>query len=82
MLLSQVIHSQEVRVESGGCPAEPAALKEMKELQAELQDTLKALQQQQDQPGLLDDDKACNHLFSFPLLQHFTVCLGNGSDGW
>lgn len=55
----QVVHSQEIRAESQSRsrPAEALVLSEVKDLQAELQDTLKALQQQQDPANLLDDDK-------------------------
>nr|XP_033503851.1 dystrophin isoform X5 [Epinephelus lanceolatus] len=55
----QVIYSQEVRAESQTQtrPAEVLASSEVKDLQAELQDTLKALQQQQDPANSLDDDK-------------------------
>uniref|UniRef100_UPI0037E8DCF8 utrophin isoform X4 n=1 Tax=Semicossyphus pulcher TaxID=241346 RepID=UPI0037E8DCF8 len=55
----QVIHSQEVRTESPNQtrPAEAPVLSEVNDLQAELQDTLRALQQQQQDPGqVLDDD--------------------------
>lgn len=54
----QIIHSQETRAESQSCPAEALVLSEVKNLQAELQNTLRALQQQQQDPAnLLDDDK-------------------------
>ncbi|KAM9339039.1 utrophin isoform 1-T1 [Symphorus nematophorus] len=54
-----VVHSQEIRAESQSRshPAEAAVLGEVKDLQTELQDTLKALQQHQDPANLLDDDK-------------------------
>ncbi|XP_056261686.1 utrophin isoform X2 [Seriola aureovittata] len=56
----QVIHSREIRVESQSqaCPAEAPVPSEVKDLQAELQDRLRALQQQQQDPvNILDDDK-------------------------
>lgn len=58
-LSHQVIHSQEVRAEgqSRNRTAEALVLGEVKDLQAELQDTLRALQEQQDPANLLDDDK-------------------------
>lgn len=60
-LSHQVIHSQEIRAESQSQtrPAEALVLSEVRDLQAELQDTLKALQQQQQQDpaNILDDDK-------------------------
>ncbi|TMS11987.1 hypothetical protein E3U43_016945 [Larimichthys crocea] len=57
--VQQVIHSQEVRAEgqSRNRTAEALVLGEVKDLQAELQDTLRALQEQQDPANLLDDDK-------------------------
>ncbi|GLD69340.1 dystrophin-like protein [Lates japonicus] len=49
----QVVHSQEIRTES-----ETLVPSEVKDLQAELQDTLRTLQQQQQDPvNVLDDDK-------------------------
>nr|XP_046228897.1 dystrophin isoform X2 [Scatophagus argus] len=53
----QVIHSQEIRAESQSRsrPAETLVHTEVKDLQAELQDRLRALQQ--DPANLLDDDK-------------------------
>ncbi|TKS76128.1 Utrophin Dystrophin-related protein 1 [Collichthys lucidus] len=61
--VQQVIHSQEVRAEgqSRNRNAEALVLGEVKDLQAELQDTLRALQDQQDPANLLDDDKKCLH---------------------
>lgn len=53
----QIIQSQEIRAESQSRSAEALVLSEVKEFQAELQDRLKALQQQQDPASLLDDDK-------------------------
>ncbi|KAG7239203.1 hypothetical protein INR49_029954, partial [Caranx melampygus] len=56
----QVVHSQETRVESQShaLPAEAPVPSEVKDLQAELQDRLWALQQQQQDPvNILDDDK-------------------------
>ncbi|XP_041661475.1 utrophin isoform X3 [Cheilinus undulatus] len=55
----QVIHKQEVQTESQNetRPAEAPVLGEVKDLQAELQDTLRALQQQQETGIVLDDDK-------------------------
>ncbi|KAG8011327.1 Dystrophin, partial [Nibea albiflora] len=55
----QVIHSQEVRAESQSRnrAAEALVVGEVKDLQAELQDTLRALQEQQDPASMLDDDK-------------------------
>ncbi|XP_069370635.1 utrophin isoform X2 [Paralichthys olivaceus] len=61
----QVRHNQEVRAESQSRahPAEPQVSTEVKDLQVELQDTLRALQQQgqqqqqQDPVNILDDDK-------------------------
>ncbi|KAM7367861.1 hypothetical protein PAMP_014130 [Pampus punctatissimus] len=50
-----IIHSQETRVESQ-C-ADSLVFSEVQDLQAELQDTLRALQQQQDPENILDDDK-------------------------
>ncbi|KAM7395346.1 hypothetical protein PAMA_006892 [Pampus argenteus] len=50
-----IIHSQETRVESQ-C-ADALVSSEVQDLQAELQDTLRALQQQQDTANILDDDK-------------------------
>ncbi|XP_067339079.1 utrophin isoform X3 [Channa argus] len=58
--IQQVIHSQEIRVESQNQthPAEALPPSEVKDLQAELQSTLKTLQQQQQDPAnTLDDDK-------------------------
>ncbi|XP_030578313.1 utrophin isoform X2 [Archocentrus centrarchus] len=55
-----VIHSQEMQVESQSQthPAQAVVPSEVKDLQAELQDTLKALQQHQHDPiNTLDDDK-------------------------
>lgn len=64
----QIIQSQEIRAESQSRSAEALVLGEVKEFQAELQDTLKALQQQQDPASLLDDDKVqkatCQFLLS------------------
>ncbi|XP_026174486.1 dystrophin isoform X2 [Mastacembelus armatus] len=55
----QVVHSQEIRAESQSQtrPAEELVPSEVKELQAELQDTLRVLQQKQDPINILDDDK-------------------------
>ncbi|XP_031583506.1 dystrophin isoform X2 [Oreochromis aureus] len=56
----QVIHSQEMQVESRSLshPDQAVVPGEVKDLQAELQDTLKALQQHQHDPvNTLDDDK-------------------------
>ncbi|XP_005734528.1 dystrophin isoform X2 [Pundamilia nyererei] len=56
----QAIHSQEMQVESRSqsLPDQAAVPGEVKDLQAELQDTLKALQQHQHDPvNTLDDDK-------------------------
>ncbi|XP_078146088.1 utrophin isoform X3 [Centroberyx gerrardi] len=55
----QVIQSQETRVESQSQALHVGALNpsEVQGLQAELQDTLRALQLQQDQTHILDDDK-------------------------
>ncbi|XP_070782201.1 utrophin isoform X3 [Enoplosus armatus] len=55
----QVIHSPEIRAESQSRsrPADALVLSEVKELEAELQDTLRALQQQQDPAIVLDDEK-------------------------
>ncbi len=62
----QVIQSQEVRAESQTRPAEALVLSEVRDLQAELQDTLRALQQQQQDPAnILDDDKVTLQLSSF-----------------
>ncbi|XP_035534199.1 dystrophin isoform X2 [Morone saxatilis] len=55
----QVVHKQEIRAESQSRPTE-ALVSEVKDLQAELQETLRSLQQQQqhlDPAHLLDDDK-------------------------
>lgn len=67
VLSHQVIHSQEVRTESQSQtrPAEALVLSEVKDLQAELQDTLRALQQQQDPANILDDDKVDTVTFQF-----------------
>lgn len=57
---NQAIHSQEMQVESRSqsLPDQAAVPGEVKDLQAELQDTLKALQQHQHDPvNTLDDDK-------------------------
>ncbi|XP_063757579.1 dystrophin isoform X2 [Eleginops maclovinus] len=51
----QVFLSQEIRAETR--PAEVLVSSEVKDLKAELHDTLKALQQQQDPTHILDDDK-------------------------
>ncbi|CAI5683822.1 unnamed protein product [Oreochromis niloticus] len=55
----QVIHSQEMQAESRSLshPDQAVVPGEVKDLQAELQDTLKALQQQHDPVNTLDDDK-------------------------
>ncbi|XP_028253113.1 dystrophin isoform X2 [Parambassis ranga] len=56
----QVVHSQDIQAksQSQAHPAETAILSEVKNLQAELQDTLRALQEsQQDPVNILDDDK-------------------------
>ncbi|XP_023135600.2 dystrophin isoform X5 [Amphiprion ocellaris] len=53
----RVIHSQEIRAESQTHPAEAVVPSEVKDLQAELRDTLRVLQQQQDPVNILDDDK-------------------------
>ncbi|XP_030260150.1 dystrophin isoform X6 [Sparus aurata] len=53
----QIIQSQEIRADSQSRSAEALVLSEVKEFQSELQDRLKALQQQQDPASLLDDDK-------------------------
>lgn len=61
-----IIHSQETRAESQ-CqtrPADALVPSEVQDLQAELQDTLRALQQQQDPANILDDDKV--HIVTFP----------------
>ncbi|XP_037606999.1 dystrophin isoform X1 [Sebastes umbrosus] len=50
----QVIHSQEIRAES---QSQAVVSSEVRDLQAELQDTLKALQQQQDPANIPDDDE-------------------------
>ncbi|XP_069014301.1 utrophin isoform X1 [Embiotoca jacksoni] len=52
-----VVHSQEIWAESPTHPAKAVVPREVKDLQAELQDTLRALQQQQDPANILDDDK-------------------------
>ncbi|XP_032398145.1 dystrophin isoform X3 [Etheostoma spectabile] len=52
----QVIYSQEIGAESLS-QTEALDSSEMRGLQAELQDTLRALQQQQDPTNILDDDK-------------------------
>lgn len=58
-LFHQIIHSQDIRAESQSWsrPAEAQVHSEVNNLQAELQNTLRALQQQQDPANLLDDDK-------------------------
>lgn len=58
-LFHQIIHSQDIRAEtqSWSRPAEAQVHSEVNNLQAELQNTLRALQQQQDPANLLDDDK-------------------------
>ncbi|KAM6992528.1 utrophin isoform 4-T4 [Tautogolabrus adspersus] len=55
----QVIHWQAVQTESENQtrPAEAPVHSEVKDLQAELQDTLRALQQQQEPENVQDDDK-------------------------
>ncbi|XP_054474756.1 utrophin isoform X1 [Anoplopoma fimbria] len=50
----QVIHSQEIRSESQSHTVDSS---EVRDLQAELQDTLRALQQQHDPTNILDDDE-------------------------
>ncbi|XP_024863232.1 utrophin isoform X2 [Kryptolebias marmoratus] len=52
-----VIHSQEIRAQSQTHPDQAVFPAEIKDLQAELQSTLRALQQQQDPVNTLDDDK-------------------------
>lgn len=58
-LFYQIIRSQEIRVESRSRPAE--VLSEVKNLQAEIHNTLRTLQQEQqqqpDSENLFDDDK-------------------------
>lgn len=65
----QVIHSQEVRVETQieACAAEALFPSEVKDLQTEVQDTLRTLQlQEQDSAGpVLDDDKVHEVIFQF-----------------
>lgn len=58
-LFHQIILSQDIRAEtqSWSRPAEAQVRSEVTNLQAELQNTLRALQQQQDPANLLDDDK-------------------------
>ncbi|KAF7230569.1 transcript variant X2 [Nothobranchius furzeri] len=53
----QVTHGQEIRAQSQTHPAKAAFPADVKDLQAELQNTLKALQQQQEPVSILDDDK-------------------------
>lgn len=63
----QIIQSQEIRADSQSRSAEALVLSEVKEFQSELQDRLKALQQQQDPASLLDDDKVQKATCQFPL---------------
>ncbi|XP_029281706.1 LOW QUALITY PROTEIN: utrophin [Cottoperca gobio] len=53
----QVIHSQVIRAESPTRHAKVLVSSEARDLQAELQGTLRALQQQHDPTDILDDDK-------------------------
>ncbi|XP_041832153.1 utrophin isoform X2 [Melanotaenia boesemani] len=52
-----ITHSQEIRAESQTCPDEDMVPAEIKDLQAEFLDTLRALQQHQDPVNTQDDDK-------------------------
>lgn len=63
-LSHQVIYSQEIGAESLS-QTDALDSSEMRGLQAELQDTLRALQQQQDPTNILDDDKVNKVTFQF-----------------
>jgi len=60
---NQVTHSQEVQAESQTHTVKTVAPTEIKDLQAELQDTLRTLQQQEDPVHIQDDDKVLGFAF-------------------